>query len=645
MIHKRFDLKIILIFGLLFPACTASIPDTPTQEIPTLVVTPTRTYPPIPTSTQVILTPTIETVLEEHPTVFVISWDGAPAEAIDELLLEGELPTFESIASSGLRAAYAQTVDPSLTAAAQNSIASGSFPARTGIVSNIHHNPNDSFYWYRQDFDESMDKAEPVWVTTSRAGYITATAFFPGASLNHPSQTADFTIGYGVRDAYSRQEKIALEPAENWENIPNTYSPPLEGNYPIPQITRLHLLVLDTTDDQTENYDIVWINTERSINQETLSLQLGQWGSQLLLPNSFAGAEFLIQAITPEEITLYHTGVYHNSASPRALLENLNRKFGFYPAGADLYALEHGWITHEDYLYLLEQASLWMAEVTTWLYEAYQPDLLFTWQNNFDAAGHAFYLRDPLQPGYTPELAQSYAENYRRTARVSDQALKIMLTPLNLEHDTVMLVSDHGMSPVISDVYVNTVLENARLLVLDRRDYVVEEKSQAIAFASGGAMNVYINLSGREQQGIVSLEEYPLVQEKIIKLYTELQDPLTGKPVFQRVLAREELTSLGLNHPNSGDVFAQAYPGYNLDGWRGNDQVFSEPVLFGQHGYDCQHPDMQTIFIAAGYGIPSNGAVIPPVRVVDIAPTIADLLGFEPAPTVDGAPIALHNIP
>jgi len=102
---------------------------------------------------------------------------------------------------------------------------------------------------------------------------------------------------------------------------------------------------------------------------------------------------------------------------------------------------------------------------------------------------------------------------------------------------------------------------------------------------------------------------------------------------------------LGLDHPNSGDVFAQANPGYHLDGWRGNDFTFSPTDFYGQHGYDSNLEEMHTIFIAAGYGVPLTHAVIPPLKIVDYAPTIAFLLGFTPANSVDGSIIPVFNQP
>jgi predicted AlkP superfamily pyrophosphatase or phosphodiesterase len=640
--HARGVLTLIsiLLIGFVLAACSAgdeeSLAGTDTPLPSNIPSSPTST---IPSSPEASPTAVIEpTPVVSHP-VLLISWDGAPASKVYELMAEGELQNFEALARRGLRAEYAQTVDPSLTAAAQNSLTSGSRPTHTGIVSNKYHNYNDSFYWYRRGFDEVMDQAEPVWVTASRAGLKTAAVFSIGASPDHPGQTADYTIGYGVRDAYSRQETISLSAAQAWSNAPKSYSPLLEGDYQIPQVAHVYLLVIDSTDDDIKNYDTVSINTTRRVEEDSPRLGESEWGELVILPSVYAGADFLIQAISAQQVTFYHTGVYHNSASPRSLLETLNHKFGFFRTGADSYALEHGWITYEDYMYLLEHGADWMAEVTAWVYETYQPDLLFTWQNTFDAAGHAFYMQNSLQPDYSPERAQAFDAYYRRAARISDQALGRMLDVVDLETGTVILAGDHGMAPIHTNVYINTILEGAGLLVLDERNYVVVEDSQAFAVASGGAAHIYINLLGREKKGIVTPEEYQVVQDQIVDLLSSIVDPSSGKLVFQHVLPKAEFAAIGLDHPNSGDIFVQAESGYNLDDWRGKEDVFANPRFYGQHGYDSSLPEMYTIFILGGFGVPPAGEVIPPVSVLDYAPTIAHMLGFAPATNVDGMPI------
>lgn len=612
------------------PPSVMDIAATATQAPTQGSVTPTPTM--IPESIEVI-EPT-ESALQ-YP-VYLISFDGAPANLVYDMMQSGELPNFLSLSDQGVRAEYARSVNPSLTSPAQNSISSGSLPEKSGIVGNKFHNPNDSFYWYRSGFSEVMDSTEPIWVTASRAGLSTASIFYPGASPEYPGQMADYTIGYGIRDAYSRQETLPLVPAQEWENAPVSFSPALEAGYQIPEVARLYVLVTDSTDDGVQNYDRVGISTSRKITESSPQLAMGAWGSLVILESTYSGADFLIQEITPENLTFYHTGIYHNTASPRQLLEELNQNFGYFRPGADSYALEHGWITEEDFLYLLSQSATWMAQVASWVFSTYNPDLLFTWQDAFDAAGHTFYLVDPRQSGYSDDLASLYRSYYKQAGMIADQALEIYLTDVNSENATVILASDHGMTPVHTDVYVNTVLEQAGLLKLDERNYVVVDQSQAIAFTSGGAVHIYINLAGREMDGIVPPGQYLDIQSQIVDLLSNLVDPVSGDHIFQRVFTQDNLATVGLDHRNSGDIFAQANPGYNLDDWRGKDQVFAQSDIYGQHGYDPNQSDMWAMFIAAGRGVGRQGDVIPAIDLVDIAPTIANLLGISPPPSVDG---------
>ena len=598
-------------------------------------ITPTASPDILPTEI-----PVTETAAPTRQSVVLISWDAARADIVYGLMESGTLPTFASVAERGIRAEYAQTIDPSLTAAAHNSISSGSYPTRTGITSNSFHVAGDDFYWYRKGFEEPMDEAEPVWVTASRSGLTTAAVFFPGGAPSLEDQMADYTIGYGLQDAYSNQRKVSLSAAEGWSDTPASFSDPLAGTFNIQNVGAVHLYVIDSTDDAVQNYDTVILNKKRSGSEPAQTLGVAEWGSLILLDHAYAGADFLIQEITSETVTLYHTGIEHNTASPDDLLDALNEKFGCFPAGADSYALEDGWITEEDFLYQLERQSVYMAEVAAWVYTTYHPDLMFTWQDPFDSAGHQFFMTDPRQLDYSPERADQYQAYYNQAAAVADRSLGIMLDAFDLENTTLLMVGDHGMAPIHSVVYVNTILEQAGLLTLDSSNAVVLGKTKAFAIASGGAVHIYINLVGREKGGgTVTAEEYPVIQAQIIELFKNLLDPVTNDPVFQRVLAGSELAPLGLDHPNSGDVFAQAVPGYHLDAWRGNDFVFDPADFYGQHGYDSSLDEMHAIFIAAGAGVPAASEIIPPVKVVDYAPTIALLLSFDPTETVDGVPI------
>jgi predicted AlkP superfamily phosphohydrolase/phosphomutase len=632
----------ILLFCILLNSCsnagTALPPTLPNTASPT-VLSPTLAPTLAPTATA------LATFTPQKPrqSIVVMSWDGAGADMIYAMMAEGLMPTFANLASQGVRAEYALSVDPPMTAVAQNSIATGAYPSQTGITSNSFHNPNDAIYWYRRGFDELLDQAEPVWVTASDAGYKTAALFFAAGTPMLPGQTADYTIGYGIRDAYSKQEIVPLAPiSETWQgDLPASYSPPLEGSFALSTVARVYLYVVDSTDDQTANYDTVLLSVSRAVDSKTPNLQTGQWGQLILLPRLVSGADFLIQKISqdqaPAQVTLFYSNVFHNAASPREFLNGVNEKFGFFPAGSDSYALEHGWITPEDDMYLMQRAARWSAEVTAWVIQTYHPDLVFSYHDVIDGAGHSFLMQDERQYNYTPEKAQQYQEYYRRALQMADQGMQTIINSIDLKTTTLMVVADHGMAPIHTVVYVNKLLEDAGLLVLDKQNYVVVSKSKAVAFCSGGSVHVYINLKGHEKSGgFVTQDEYPIIQAQIVEMLQSLTDPNTGEMVFQRVLRQDELGSLHLDHLNSGDVFAQAFPGYQLDHYRGTGVVFEPAIFYGQHGYDSTIPSMHPIFIAAGAGVPQTGQVIPPVQIIDIAPTIAYLFGFTPHPTVAG---------
>jgi predicted AlkP superfamily phosphohydrolase/phosphomutase len=651
--------RLIIMLALLLASCSPKqlIPQTEPQLTPTPIPSPipsVTTAPgdelssqadkaaiSSPTHSPTSLPAAIET---KHRSAVVIVWDAGQAKMVYDFMEAGLLPHFSQLAKQGVRAEYAQSTDPTLSASAQASLVTGSNPNHTGIVSNAFHYTSDNFYWYRVGFDEPFDQAEPVWVTASRAGLKTAALFIAGATPELTNQMADYTVGYGIRDAYSSQQTISLVPSDGWKDAPVTFSPALEGYFFIPEVARVDLLVLDTTNDGQANYDLVLLNSSASgddhtVAKATLPLELGEWGPLNLLPNLAAGADFLIQEISSNQVTLYHSAVNHNTAAPRTLLEALNQRFSFFPAAPDAYALEHGWITPEDYLEMLKRSSQWMAEVSAWIFETYSPDLLITWQDGFDAASHAFMLTDPRQANFSPASSEQYARYLNRAGEIADRSLETTMEPIDLSQTSIFLTADHGIAPVHTNVYVNTLLERAGLLRLDKRKYVDVKQTKALAVTSGGSVNIYINLKGRDKDGILPPEDYAKVQNQIVDLLRSVMDPETGQPVFTRVLARPELSALYLDHSNSGDVFAQAAPGYSLDDWRGKGTLFGPSTINGGHGYDSALPEMQTLFIAAGAGISPTEKILSPLKIIDIAPTLAVLLGFEPSDTMDGNPI------
>ena len=126
------NLRCVLITcGLLLAvvACSGQPPATlqPTQisltEIPDLQIIPSLEPSPggeilTPTPPPEVTPPPSPTP-KPHPSAFVIVWDAGQRDAVYQAMSAGRLPHFKELASQGLRAEYALSVDPSLSAPAQ----------------------------------------------------------------------------------------------------------------------------------------------------------------------------------------------------------------------------------------------------------------------------------------------------------------------------------------------------------------------------------------------------------------------------------------------------------------------------------------------------------------------------------------------
>ena len=638
--------------------------------------TATRNPAPTPALSPVAPTPAGGAYRRQGPGVIVLSLAGARADLIEQTMADGLMPNLARLVKGGVRAQYAQSVDPSLSPPAYASIGSGCFPDKTGVIAEKYHSPQDPFTQYVSNLDEPEMAVEPVWRTAMRHGLRTAAVFWPGARPDFPAQsalrqgfdeaqdTADYTVAYGESDVPSAQHTLTFTVASGWENAPLSFSPLQEGLLRITGheealVSAVNVLAVDSRDDGIANYDTFYLCRFKEINEDSASLVEGQWAPVTVSPHVRSGAYFKISAsnlmslthplsptvpitvTAPISLTVFQSQVSYNRASPVELLQEVSELFGFFPPPPDHHALQQGWITPEDYLAMAETQSAWMMEVAVHIYTTYQPDLLLTEQSPLSEIVRQFLLVDERQPGYSPERAEEYAGHRERGAQIADASLGQLLAATDLKDTTLLVVSDHGLAPVHTVVHLNTILERAGLLSFQESPgFPIEATSKVLALASGGSAHLYVNLKGRERPGIVLQEEYPALLDELVRTLSEVRDP-SGQPVFARIVRRQEMGTLHLSSPYSGDLFVQAEPGYVLSDESGKEEVFEPTSYLGGAGYDSALGEMHGIFVAAGRGV-REGKTISPVRVVDVAPTVARLLGFAPAEIVDG--LALDEI-
>jgi predicted AlkP superfamily phosphohydrolase/phosphomutase len=643
---------------LLISACAA--PATTTNPAPT------PANPPVtPTVRQGLPTAAGVAYRQQGPAVIILSLNGARADLIDHYLSDGLMPNLARLVKEGVKAQYAQSVDPPLSTPAHASISSGCFPDKTGIIADKYHNPQDDFTQYVSSLDELEMAVEPVWRTAMRHGLRTAAVFWPGTGPDLPEQSADYTVAYGESYAPSAQHTLTFTVASGWENTPRSFSPLQEGLLRITSheealVSAINVLAVDTRDDGIANYDTFYCCRFKEIDEDSAPLVEGQWAPVTVSPHLRSGAYFKITAsnlmsltkpfsstvpitvTAPIRLTVFQSQVRYNRASPVELLREVSELFGFFPPPPDHHALQQGWITPEDYLAMAETQARWMMEVAIHVYTTYQPDLMLTGQGPLREIVRQFLLVDERQPSYSPELAEEYAGYRERGAQIADASLGQLLAATDLQDTILLVVSDHGLAPVHTVVHLNTILEQAGFLSFrESPGFPVDATdSKALALASGGSAHIYVNLRGRERPGVVWPEEYPALLDELVSALSEVRDP-NGQPVFARIARRQEMGGLHLSSPYSGDLFVQAEPGYVLSDEWGKEAAFEPTSCYGGAGYDSALGEMHGIFIAAGRGV-GEGETIGAVRVVDVAPTVARLLGLTPAEIVDG--LALDEV-
>jgi predicted AlkP superfamily phosphohydrolase/phosphomutase len=294
----------------------------------------------------------------------------------------------------------------------------------------------------------------------------------------------------------------------------------------------------------------------------------------------------------------------------------------------------------------LDQCGLaWDEREAMMLHELERGDegLFFCLFDTPDRVQHMFWrFREPGHPAnhgapIPPEMAGVIEDQYRRADSIVGRALEFA------DDDTlVVALSDHGFGSFRRGVHLNSWLYEHGLLALRSGVKPGEEagdflrgvdwsRTKAYALGLGG---IYLNLEGREGQGIVKPADAERLRSEIASGLRGLQDDRSGQAAVRRVAPREELYT-GPFAAESPDLVVNFASGYrvswgtslggvaeglfedNVKKWSGDHIV--DPVLV---------PGI--LFLNR----PFRGEC---ARLVDLAPTIIDALGVPKSPAMEGS--------
>ena len=94
---------------------------------------------------------------------------------------------------------------------------------------------------------------------------------------------------------------------------------------------------------------------------------------------------------------------------------------------------------------------------------------------------------------------------------------------------------------------------------------------------------------------------------------------------------------LGFGKAAQPDLVLSAKDGYAFSNETTGEEIVTQQRPTGSHGYLQSNPRLDALFVMGGRGV-RKGAAVERVRNLDVAPTIAQLLGLR-LENVEGAPL------
>ena len=238
----------------------------------------------------------------------------------------------------------------------------------------------------------------------------------------------------------------------------------------------------------------------------------------------------------------------------------------------DTKALSDGVLDDDEYLaqartVLAEHRRVFDAE-----FPQFKKGVFFFYFSSLDLNSHMFWrLMDPKHPEYDAVLAAQNGSAIEGFYQQIDQVLGEVLPKLD-SRTTLLVLSDHGFAPYYRSFNLNTWLLNNGYVKLkadansdSAEPFANVDWSRTRAYGLG-LNGLYINLRGREPNGMVEPEAADALMREIREKLLTVKDPKSGLPV----ITRADLASEAYQGPyaRSGpDIIVGYNRGYRA-GWK-----------------------------------------------------------------------------
>jgi predicted AlkP superfamily phosphohydrolase/phosphomutase len=246
-----------------------------------------------------------------------------------------------------------------------------------------------------------------------------------------------------------------------------------------------------------------------------------------------------------------------------------------------------------------------------------------------DRLHHVFWQHvDPQHPLYRP--GNPYESTFRDYYRFLDEQVGSLME-LIPDDAVTMIMSDHGARPMMGGLCFNDWLIQENYLSLSEpvsQPTPIKEASidwgRTVAWGDGGYYGrLFLNVKGREPQGIVEPANYEATRDELIAKLESAPGP-DGQPLGTKVLKPQDV------YPEVRGVAPDLIVYFGDLGWRSVGAVGNPSIYTYENdtGPDGANHDRDGIFIVKNAPGQPMGEVAG-WNLVDVGPTILSLYGID----------------
>ncbi|MCI4398210.1 MAG: alkaline phosphatase family protein [Acidobacteria bacterium] len=278
-------------------------------------------------------------------------------------------------------------------------------------------------------------------------------------------------------------------------------------------------------------------------------------------------------------------------------------------------------------------------------------DLYVFYYEFTDRIAHVLWrYMDPKHPMYDAAKAPQYQEEMRKAYERMDKIVGEAMEKMPKDA-TLIVLSDHGFASfrravnynrwLVDNGYMTLKADTGVMTLQDLFDdnrllfkNVDWSKTKVYALGLG---NLYINLKGREREGIVNPgAEYDAIVKDLKEKLPRIVDPKDGSNPVKAVYTRDEMYK-GYDPDLTADLRVSNTPGYRVS-WQTSLGGVPEALLEDNlKAWSGDHCSMDPSFVPGMFFC--NRPIEKEPNMLDMAPSVLGLLGVPLPKGLEGAPI------